>query len=203
MGRYKDYREPRRRGFDDDFIPHERPSNPRPSYAPPSAAQSSEPVEATVKWFNADKGFGFVAVAGGSEAFMHIRPLEAAGHTTVPEGARLKVRIGQGQKGPQVTEVIEVDTSTAQPSSPRRSSAPRLDRSAGGPTEESTGSVKWYNADKGFGFIGQDNGGKDVFVHATTLERGGLTRLAEGQRVKMQIGQGQKGPEARSIEILD
>ncbi|MGA6968762.1 MAG: cold shock domain-containing protein, partial [Xanthobacteraceae bacterium] len=44
---------------------------------------------------------------------------------------------------------------------------------------------------------------KDVFVHATTLERGRLSGLAEGQRVRMQIGQGQKGPEARSIELLD
>ena len=46
-------------------------------------------------------------------------------------------------------------------------------------------------------------GGKDVFVHAKTLERGGLSDLAEGQRVRMQIGQGQKGPEARSVELLD
>ena len=45
---------------------------------------------------------------------MHIRQLEAAGHSSVPEGAGIKVRIGQGQKGPEVTEVIEVDTSTAQ-----------------------------------------------------------------------------------------
>jgi len=49
----------------------------------------------------------------------------------------------------------------------------------------------------------QDRGGKDVFVHATTLDRGGLVGLEEGQRVRMQIGQGQKGPEARSIELLD
>ena len=138
---------------------------------------------------------------------MHIRQLEAAGHSSVPEGARVKVRIGQGHKGPEVTEVIEVDTSTAQiTSTTERRSAPRSSsqRQPGvGSTEESIGSVKWYNADKGFGFIGQDDGGKDVFVHATTLERSRLSGLAEGQRVRMQIGQGQKGPEARSIELLD
>ena len=50
-------------------------------------ARASEPVEAIVKWFNAEKGFGFVAVVGGSEAFIHIRQLEAAGHSSVPEGA--------------------------------------------------------------------------------------------------------------------
>ena len=132
---------------------------------------------------------------------MHIRQLEAAGHNNVPEGARVKVRIGQGQKGPEVSEVIEVDTSTAHETSKTgRRSAPRsgLPRQPGvEATEECIGSVKWYNAGKGFGFVGQDGGGKDVFIHATTLERGGLSALAEGQRVRMQIGQGRKGPEAR------
>lgn len=207
MGRYKNYREPKRRGYDDDYTPQDRVAERWPSIPRPSAPPASEPVEAIVKWFNAEKGFGFVAVVGGSDAFMHIRQLEAAGHSSVPEGARVKVRIGQGQKGPEVTEVIEVDTSTAHVTSKtERRSAPRsgLPRQPGiGTTEECIGSVKWYNADKGFGFVGQDGGGKDVFIHATTLERGGLTALAEGQRVRMQIGQGQKGPEARAIELLD
>ena len=138
---------------------------------------------------------------------MHIRVLEAAGHSGVPEGARVKVRIGQGLKGPQVSELIEVDTSSAPAASTterRIHPRPSSQRQPGvGPTEECFGSVKWYKADKGFGFIGQDSGGKDVFVHAKTLERGGLSDLAEGQRVRMQIGQGQKGPEARSIELLE
>jgi cold shock protein len=207
MGRYKDYRETKRRGYDEGLHPPGSSSRKAADIPRPSALQAWEPVEAIVKWFNAEKGFGFIAVAGGSDAFMHIRQLEAAGHSTVLEGARVKVRIGQGQKGPEVTEVIEVDTSTAQMmSTTGRRSAPRSvsQRQSGvGPTEECVGSVKWYNPDKGFGFVGQDGGGKDVFVHATTLERGRLSGLAEGQRVRMQIGQGQKGPEARSIELLD
>src|SRR2546430_14709331 len=114
MGRYKAYREPKHRGFDDDYTPQHRvaewpPSNPRPR-----ARQVLEPVPAIVKMFNAEKGFGFVAVVGGSKAFIHIRQLEAAGHGSLLAGARIRVRIGQGQKGPEVTEVIEVDTSTAQ-----------------------------------------------------------------------------------------
>ena len=79
-----------------------------------SLTPGSEPVEASVKWFNADKGFGFVIVAGGADAFLPARALEIAGHSSLPDGARLKVRISQGQKGPQVAEVLEVDTSTAQ-----------------------------------------------------------------------------------------
>ena len=111
MGRYKDYREPKRRGFDDDYIPQDRiaarrPNNQKPgarAHAPPG----SEPVEAIVKWFNPEKGFGFVTIDGAPDAFLHVRLLEAAGHSSLPEGTRVKVRIGPGQKGPQVSELIE------------------------------------------------------------------------------------------------
>ena len=50
-----------------------------------------------------------------------------------------------------------------------------------------TGAVKWYNETKGYGFIQPDNGGKDVFVHATALERAGLRGLAEGQKVSYEV----------------
>ena len=208
MGRYKDYdRGPKRGGYDDDQKSDDRAAGVRPNYPSPSATQASGSVEAIVKWFNAEKGFGFVALAAGSDAFIHIRHLEAAGHSSVPEGTRVKVRISQGQKGPEVTEVIEVDPSTAQvTSTPAGRSSPRSSsqrQPSDGTTTECIGSVKMYNANKGFGFVGQDGGGKDVFVHATTLERSGLSGLTEGQRVRMQIGQGQKGLEARSIKLLD
>ena len=93
------------------------------------------------------------------------------------------------------------------PNYPRRS-APAERRSVTasqvlGSTTESIGTVKMYKADRGFGFVEQDGGGKDVFVHATALARAGLSGLAEGQRVRMQVGQGQKGLEAQTIELLD
>ena len=57
------------------------------------------------------------------------------------------------------------------------------------------------NPTKGFGFITPETGGKDVFIHASTLERSGLNGLNEGQTVRMQVVQGAKGPEARSISL--
>ncbi|NVN11989.1 cold-shock protein [Nguyenibacter vanlangensis] len=63
------------------------------------------------------------------------------------------------------------------------------------------GVVKWYNATKGFGFITPESGGKDIFVHASALERSGLTGLTEGQTANVQVVQGQKGPEAASISV--
>ena len=63
------------------------------------------------------------------------------------------------------------------------------------------GTVKWFNPDKGFGFITPQNGGKDVFIHATVLERAGLGPLQEGQSVRMGVVQGAKGPEAGTISV--
>lgn len=203
MGRYKDYhREPRRESFGSDQGADIPASKSRSGRQSTGASQVPEPVDAIVKWFNAEKGFGFVEVVGGSEAFMHIRQLEAAGHRSMPEGARVKVRIGQGQKGPEVTEVVEVLLgSVVVGSSAGRARA--IPSQVTGLVAESIGTVKVYKADKGFGFVGQDGGGKDVFVHATALARAGLSGLVEGQRVRMQIGQGKKGLEAQTIELLD
>ncbi|MCE2563832.1 cold-shock protein [Komagataeibacter intermedius] len=63
------------------------------------------------------------------------------------------------------------------------------------------GTVKWYNATKGFGFITPENGGKDIFVHASALERSGLSGLTEGQTANVQVVEGQKGPEAAALSV--
>ena len=65
-----------------------------------------------------------------------------------------------------------------------------------------TGKVKWFNVDKGFGFIIRDNG-EDLFVHFRAISDGGASRLNEGQQVEYQIGQGRKGPQAEEVVILD
>jgi cold shock CspA family protein len=106
------------------------------------------------------------------------------------------VRTGPGQKGPQVTEIISVDASAASQEPPRRPRPERPGHSSGDrATVEELCTVKWYNADKGFGFVAPDQGGKDIFVHASVLERAGIMGLAEGQRVAIEVAQGQKGPE--------
>jgi CspA family cold shock protein len=154
----------------------------------------------TVKWYNPDKGFGFVQLADGSaDAFLHARVLERGGHSSVSPGATLEVRIGAGPKGPQVTEIPSVDTSTA-------SQEPRLARSACPPIDRATveefGMVKWYSAEKGFGFIARDSGGKDIFVHVSALNRAGIGGLAEGQRVAVDVIDGKKGPEAAGLRLI-
>jgi CspA family cold shock protein len=61
------------------------------------------------------------------------------------------------------------------------------------------GTVKWFNAEKGFGFIAQDGGGPDVFAHYSAISGGGYRELVEGESVTFDIEQGQKGPQAANI----
>jgi CspA family cold shock protein len=65
-----------------------------------------------------------------------------------------------------------------------------------------TGTVKWFNAEKGFGFIAPDDGGPDVFAHFSAISGGGYRSLEENQKVEFEITQGQKGPQAENIRPL-
>ena len=69
-------------------------------------------------------------------------------------------------------------------------------------SQKHTGHVKWFNDSKGFGFIAQDSG-PDVFVHYTAIQGGGFKSLAEGQRVEFTVTQGQKGPQAENVMLVD
>lgn len=62
------------------------------------------------------------------------------------------------------------------------------------------GTVKWFNADKGYGFIEPESGGEDLFVHFSAIEMTGFKSLEDGQRVSFEVTQGQKGPQASSVK---
>nr|WP_181706361.1 cold-shock protein [Chthonobacter rhizosphaerae] len=244
MGKGKDFRPSRRRGgFDDDVMPSFdiRPERPSRSFGGPSPFDSAPPagpvVDATVSWFNPEKGFGFTSLSDGSgDAFLHIGQLQAIGRDSVPPGATLKVQVAQGAKGKQVVKVVEVDETTAQPQQFRpRPAAPRAGGFGGGggygdrggfgggggggggfgsprPPRRSVdmssaipldGVVKWFNPEKGFGFVAGEDGGKDVFVHISVLQAAGMGPLADGQRVSMKIVETPKGREAVQISVLD
>jgi len=225
MSKGKDFRGPRKRGFDDDGpSPFDMPRTSRPARpafggGAPSGGGSfgggssmdapaggGTPVDAVVKWFKGDKGFGFVELSNGAgDAFLHIGALQSAGYETVPPGAKLKVYVGNGMKGTQVTRVLEVDTTGAAERAPQRSfsDSPRPARRAPDPSSaiSITGTVKWFDDNKGFGFVQSHDGGKDVFVHISVLGSSGVQNLAEGQPVTMRVVDTPKGREALSISV--
>ena len=183
MGNKRDYRE-RGRDFRGDRAAF--PEHDEPRYFQRPAPAASDAIAAEVLWFNPDKGF---------------QALEAAGHSSVSQGAQLKILIKDAPRGKQVAQVLEVTGAVApqagtQPAD-RRVSQRSFQPNA--PEQEREGTVKWYNADKGFGFISLGNGERDVFVHASALTRSGMSTLAEGQGVIISVAQGQKGPEARTV----
>jgi len=150
-----------------------------------SPAQSG--VTATVKWFNATKGFGFVAPQdGSSDAFLHISVLQRSGLESIAQGAVIVCDLEDGPKGPQVAQVMSVDDSAAEPDG----------------NDVIEGVVKFFSADKGFGFVTPDSGGKDVFIGIGSLNRSGLDGLDSGQRVRLNIRMGKKGPMAEGVELL-
>jgi CspA family cold shock protein len=212
MGKGRD-RGQRRRGFDENFYapPPAREERPQRSFqrAPrENAAPSGPAIDAVVKWFAPDKGFGFVELADGSgDAFLHVAVLQAAGHEAVDPETKLSVQVGQGQKGRQVTAVFSVDASGGGAPRPPARSSPRPSsdrRESPDPTTatEIKGTVKWFNPEKGFGFVVCEDGGKDVFVHISVVERAGLRRLDDGQRLAMKVVKTPKGREATAVALL-
>lgn len=150
-------------------------------------------VNAVVKWFNPAKGFGFVQPDDGSpDAFLHVSVLEAAGHRDAPDGAGVVCDIAQGPKGLQVTAVHSIDAPE-----PAVGDAGLVE---GGVVVE--GTVKFFDAGKGYGFVVPDEGSGDVFVSGRILHRAGISVLEPEARVRMTTRMGDKGPMAESVEII-
>lgn len=199
------HRPSRRRDFHD--MQDSPPRFQRSSRDMEPVLPSGDPVRGTVKWFNAEKGFGFVTLEDGADVFLHSSVITRSG-LSVNERDKVRVRVGQGMKGRQVTEILEVEPGggpvgrpAARPMAPPRRQGPMDTSYRRGPSVDMPGTVKWYNQQKGFGFITPDDGTKDIFVHASTLARAGLDQLPDGTRITAKVVQGAKGPEAVEISL--
>ena len=158
-----------------------------------------------VKFFNGQKGFGFIVRDdGGEDVFVHISAVEQAGLTGLAEGQPLEFTlVDRGGRISATNLRIEGEPL------PVTERAPRDDRDGprgggdrgGGPQrqltgEKAQGTVKFFNAMKGFGFIQRDDGQPDAFVHISAVERAGLSSLNEGDRVEFELEIDRRGKTA-------
>ena len=139
-----------------------------------------------VKFFNAHKGFGFIQQdQGGEDVFVHISAVERAGLEGLAEGQQVKFTlVDRGGKVSAsdleaVGDVIAVE----------KKEAPQRELTG----ERATGTVKFFNGMKGFGFITRDDGQPDAFVHISAVERSGMSGLNEGDRLEFDIEVDRRG----------
>ncbi len=167
-----------------------------------------------VKWYNATKGFGFIEPDdGGSDVFVHVSAVERAGLSSLQEGQPVNFELERDRRSGKTSAGNLEVTGEGVPSSrgggggggfgggggygggggggygaPRAPRAPRAassgDRVGSG---AGSGTVKWFNSTKGFGFIQPNDGGGDVFVHISAVEQAGLRGLNEGQTVSYDL----------------
>ena len=141
-----------------------------------------------VKFFNTQKGFGFIQREdGGEDVFVHISAVERAGLEGLAEGQGLEFTLVDRGGKISASDLVVVGDVIAV--AKREAVAPQ--RSLTG--ERATGTVKFFNAMKGFGFITRDDGQPDAFVHISAVERSGMRELNEGDRLEFDIEVDRRG----------
>jgi CspA family cold shock protein len=198
------------------------------TYGNESKSISQASAKGKVKWFNATKGYGFITLDNGGDAFCHASALQATGHSDVQPGTTIVCDLADSQRGLQVVAVHSVDVTTAEAPSrgPRRDSfggggdrfggggggyggggyggggygGGRDNNAPSGPMVE--GKVKFFNDQKGFGFVMPDSGSGDIYLHASALRRSGVQAVEPEQRIRYSTRQGNKGVEVDRVEII-
>ena len=174
-----------------------------------AAVVPQAPVRASVKWYDAGSGYGFLAPEDGAgDIFCHATALEAVGLVRLLAGATVFCEVVPGRSGPQVSRIHGVDFRTA-------SSAPlSVDEETGsGHLAPASGSlpagrrvralVKWFMPLKGYGFLEPVDGSADLFCHLGVVRAAGLETLPQGAPVSCEAVQGERGPLVSRILSVD
>jgi cold shock protein len=181
----------------------------------------------TVKWFNSAKGFGFIQPDdGGSDVFVHVSAVEQAGLHGLNEGDQVQFELEQDRRSGKLSAGQLVVTGQG-PAPSRGGGGGGFDRPRGGgggfdrprgggfgggggggggrqpgtAAGAGSGTVKWFNPTKGFGFIQPSDGGQDVFVHISAVEQAGLRGLNEGQIVAYDLEQDRRSGKTSATNL--
>ncbi|NQZ45904.1 MAG: cold-shock protein [Erythrobacter sp.] len=140
----------------------------------------------TVKFFNGQKGFGFIQQeSGGEDVFVHISAVERAGLEGLAEGQELEFNLVDrgGKVSAQDLQIVGEAIAVPQAGPPKRELT----------GDKATGTVKFFNSMKGFGFLVRDDGQPDAFVHISAVERSGLSEINEGDRFEFDLEVDRRG----------
>lgn len=149
--------------------------------------------QGTVKWFNSQKGFGFITPSdGGEDLFVHQSAIHANGFRTLGEGEVVEYEVIEDNGKMKAINVKAPGGGHVKGDQGRgRGRAPQVPRKwpeGVDPSEgKQIGAVKWFNSEKGFGFIAPASGGEDLFVHQSAIHSSGFRSLMEGEEVEFKV----------------
>jgi len=153
------------------------------------------PIEARVKWYKSDKGYGFLSLDEEDEdIFLHFSVLDKFGFQNVAEGDLITCEIALEKEGWQVIRILEIKFALRE-----RQDSADVDSED---LEQIKGTVKWFNPFKKYGFVTPDDGGKDVFLHTEIVRAAGYKSLEPGVRVLFKGLRSEGKYEVKSIQVL-
>jgi len=157
----------------------------------------------TVKWFDLNRGFGFLMSSEGQEdILLHANVLRAYGQNSVPEGAVVEVIVQRTPRGLQATAVLSVGA-VIEPDSPPIEELGRLGADELSRLPFLPARVKWFDKLKGFGFANVFGNEQDVFLHAEVLRRAGFADLQPGEALALRVIEGRRGQMAAQVAAWD